>query len=634
MPKRIRKRKVGKSDRGKSTERVASRPIAKDLVLILAIGTAVRVIYNLSLPDSPFFGMYFLDSQVLNSSAKDILSGSTSDLAYFRAPLYPYLLALVYKLFGVTPWAVIIFQNLLGLSTAIVVYRFAEELFSRVVALWSGIICSVYPTLVFFEGETMITSLAVFLYTASVYGMWKASESDSVARTLGAGVIMGLAAITRPTIIPLALIFPVVLLYRHGWSQVLAVTKRSIVFGGAILIPVLPVTFRNVLIGGEPVLISTQGGVNFYIGNNEDADGLTVVSPGPQLRIGKYQDNIWTSSMDEANHRAGRELTQSEVSSFWTGEALKWISSNPSRFSTLYLKKLWLFWHGQEVFNNKSLYYAAEYSWYMKTLLWQNWLNFPSGVVLPFMFTGIIVSLFRDRKALLPCLYLLSSGFLMSLFFVCSRFRQPLMPIAIMMSVYGAIIMVRYFREKRSRGVLIAATTLVFTIGLNSGGNIESRINRSQFLAILGGIYEQKNQPDHAISQYKQALELMPDNMQVYGFLANALFNKNEYARANEVYSTALSYFPDYPPFTFGLARSFQSMGEVDSAKFRYSQTIDNAPNFGAAMDRLGYIYRQEGRIDSAVVYYRMLLGLSPGDKRLRELVAHLDSAVTQELNE
>jgi len=59
------------------------------------------------------------------------------------------------------------------------------------------------------------------------------------------------------------------------------------------MIPILPVALRNIIEGYEFVLISTQGGANFYIGNCKDADGITVVALGPQLRGG---GNIMTIS--------------------------------------------------------------------------------------------------------------------------------------------------------------------------------------------------------------------------------------------------------------------------------------------------------------------------------------------------
>ena len=50
--------------------------------------------------------------------------------------------------------------------------------------------------------------------------------------------------------------------------------------GGVLLVVVLPITIRNCAVGGDAVLIASQGGVNFYIGNNPDSDGRTAIVPG------------------------------------------------------------------------------------------------------------------------------------------------------------------------------------------------------------------------------------------------------------------------------------------------------------------------------------------------------------------
>ena len=45
------------------------------------------------------------------------------------------------------------------------------------------------------------------------------------------------------------------------------------------LIPIGGVTLYNATAGGDLVLIASQGGVNFYIGNNERSDGRTAIVP-------------------------------------------------------------------------------------------------------------------------------------------------------------------------------------------------------------------------------------------------------------------------------------------------------------------------------------------------------------------
>lgn len=232
----------------------------KHLVVVAIVAVIVRFLYNIELSDSLLFNKYFLDSQVLHTWALDILGGNKPDLPFFRAPLYPYVLALSYKFFGVSPWSIIIIQNLLGVLTAIFTYKFASRLFGGNIAFWSGIVTAVYPTLVFFEGETMITTLAVFLYTLSIYLMYSSIQNPTTTNVVKAGIIFGLAAITRPIILPLAIIFPITLAMKFKKQSFKSLAIPTLIFAASILIPILPVTISNIVNGNEFVIISTQGG--------------------------------------------------------------------------------------------------------------------------------------------------------------------------------------------------------------------------------------------------------------------------------------------------------------------------------------------------------------------------------------
>ena len=202
----VKKRKAKKATKRSKADRPAT-PYVKHLAIILAAGILVRIIYDASLSDNIFLGNYTLDSLALHTWATMILTGQTENEAFFRAPLYPHLVALLYRVFGVSPWPVIVFQNLLGLLTGVVSYLFARRLFGATVALGAALLVVVYPTLIFFEGETMITALAVFLYTLAAYRLLLAVREPTARKVVVAGVVFGLAAITRPTILPLVIIF-------------------------------------------------------------------------------------------------------------------------------------------------------------------------------------------------------------------------------------------------------------------------------------------------------------------------------------------------------------------------------------------------------------------------------------------
>ena len=77
----------------------------------------------------------------------------------------------------------------------------------------------------------------------------------------------GLASLTAAI---LASLIPGVAIWLFYWLRKKAASAVVAFLLGAVLV-IAPVTLRNYTIGGDFVLISYNGGVNFYLGNNANA---------------------------------------------------------------------------------------------------------------------------------------------------------------------------------------------------------------------------------------------------------------------------------------------------------------------------------------------------------------------------
>jgi hypothetical protein len=121
---------------------------------------------------------------------------------------------------------------------------------------------------------------ALFLYLIAV-GLTSGSFSSKV--WVAAGAAGGLLALNRPN----------ALLCVVAVALALAVAKISLrtfvpavafVVGTAIVVA-LPLA-RNLIVSGEPVLISSHGGLNFLVGNGPGANGVYRAIPGITPDIG------------------------------------------------------------------------------------------------------------------------------------------------------------------------------------------------------------------------------------------------------------------------------------------------------------------------------------------------------------
>lgn len=467
----------------------------------------------------------------------------------------------------------------------------------------------------------MMTALTVFLYIGASYLIYLACERPNVGRLLVAGLVLGIAAITRPAILPLAGILPVALLLgekRRGWGSLV---KGTVVFMAGILAPIAPVTAINYFVGGEAVLISTQGGVNFYMGNGAIADGITAEALGqPRPATGKYQDVIHTSSIDEAEASLGRKLSQSEVSSYWYDRALDDIAADPVRAVRLFLKKSWLNFHGQELINFRSPNYAGTYSTYMALTLWRHGLNFPSGLLFPFAICGIVLGWRQKKELSVLIMYFAGLSTVMAAFFVCARFRQPLVPAAAILSVYLIFRLAHNWRNLSSRPRFGLGMIVILVVGLNLGDDVGSSTHRSQFHALMGSCHEKARDYSTAADQFERALEISAENVGVYASLGECYMWMRLPDKAKTAFLEGVRRYPEFYRAHFGLARIAHMQRDYEEAKRRYYLTLAYSPNFVPAFEHLGQIYEVQKQPDSALHYYRQFQQFYPSPKTARKI--------------
>ena len=167
---------------------------------------------------------------------------------------------------GVSPalWA----QMLLSAYTAVLARRLASALsLGRTAALTAGLFVAFHPMLVFFSArmmsESLFTALVVGFFLAWV-GAWRTGSPRDAA---WAGLLGGLASLTRPVMLPFGGALALVALWRRReqprWAALVAVC--GLVWAAALV----PWTARNWAEHHRFAPVTVQGGWNFY-------EGLTV----------------------------------------------------------------------------------------------------------------------------------------------------------------------------------------------------------------------------------------------------------------------------------------------------------------------------------------------------------------------
>jgi tetratricopeptide (TPR) repeat protein len=407
------------------------------LLLLFFFALLVRGAYAWRIRDLPTQHALVMDAKRYDERAQDIAAhGWMPREVFFQAPLYPYLLAAVYAPTGGSRGAVRCVQILADALTVVLLAVVAARLFGRAAGQVAGALAALYGPFVF--STPLLLKTTFTLLAEAVFLLVLIPPGQAVpgrGRMFLAGICLGLAALLQENLLLLAPFVALFLLLRGGPGRLDRLASIAVFGLGAVLV-VLPVTLINYRIGGELVLTSSRGGLNFYFGNSRGASGtfpdMGGASQDPELL--KAESRTMAAEME--SRRTGRpvrpeELTARRVSAIFWSETLRQIGEAPLSWARLMVRKTRLFWNAYEIPD------AEGYGVYRRiagAVAWP-WLGF--GLVAPLGLAGLVLAWRGDgrgdgsRGALL--LALLTAGLYLSvvLFFVFGRYRLPVVPFLI-----------------------------------------------------------------------------------------------------------------------------------------------------------------------------------------------------------
>jgi 4-amino-4-deoxy-L-arabinose transferase-like glycosyltransferase len=352
----------------------------------------------------------------------DPFVGHTGPTAWVP-PLYPLLLATVFKLFGIytakSAWVILTINGVFSAATAIFVYEIAARCYNRQVAVWSAWLWALYPAAMQYAVRwvwemsvtTMLFTMALAL-ALRMRGIGDTSPEEARQTTmqwLGFGALWGLIALSNPTLL---LFLPVcgiwVLLGARAWVHGLNNAALAALLFLAIL---APWAWRNWRVFHAVVPIRSNFGVELWAWNNPDANAISLGAPiAPTVGDRRY---IAYATMGEIAYAKSCEAL-----------AKSWIRGHPVQFALLSLKRFYFYWASvpHPVDNHPLIEYGRELGYCFLSL---------SGLL------GLGVSL---RRAI-PGAWLFAWAFLLlplTYYFVsvAARFRHPLEPLIAILSVY------------------------------------------------------------------------------------------------------------------------------------------------------------------------------------------------------
>ena len=538
------------------------------IAFLFAFALALRLIYLFQIWDNPFFEHPRVDALFHDRLAQSIAAGNVlGSEVFFRAPLYPYVLGLVYAIFGHDYLIPRILQHLLGGCSILLVYLISRRIFDRPTAVVASLIAATYSMLIYFEGELLFESLLVFLCLLWFLTFLHAKESPTIGRWIVAGIVFGLICITRPTflaMIPLILGYQLWVYWKTAERTKAARIMLALLAGCAL--PIVPVAVRNYVVGHDFVLIASQGGINFYIGNNPVADGFSSVLPGELGRSWESRDQEYV-----VEKALGRKPFPSEVSAFWYEKGLEYIKGQPLHSLELLIKKFYLFWNWFEIPNNQSFYTFRQYSSLLQLLPVGFWFVGPLGLL------GMVMG-WKEQRGRFIIAFVAAHCAVTILFFVSDRFRMPVVPFLCM---FGAFALTSIFRRIRTgeQGWFVrnGALLIAFAFLVNSNLYQIGEANTARDQLSLGLVALKQNRYAEAIEHFKQS--------SVQGSLPNLNLN-------------------------WGVAEWM--MGKTADAAARFHQELSLYPGSYGAAANLSYLYLTTRQLDSSLYYARRAIARKP----------------------
>jgi 4-amino-4-deoxy-L-arabinose transferase-like glycosyltransferase len=270
------------------------------------------------------------------------------------APVYPYLVAFVFWLFGsyTAASALILLglQCLFGGATGVALYVLGARTLGEKTGFWAGLIWSVSP--IFFRWPASwiwdFAASALLLTLVFILSL-ETGEKGTTGNWLKLAGLWGLIALTNPALLSL-LPFS---FFQAAWMNRKAgvLSSRRLIYAAAVLgLLISPWLIRNYRVFGRPVFLRDNFWFEFSLGNYRYSNGMG-----------------WAGKHPDGNplflHQA-EKLGELGFIDYHKREAFTYLRQYPAEFAALTLGRTWWFWDGT------SLHYMTN-EW------WQPWEFWP-----------------------------------------------------------------------------------------------------------------------------------------------------------------------------------------------------------------------------------------------------------------
>lgn len=346
------------------------------------------------------------------SSPTDLDSGPSA----WTAPVYPYILAGVFRVFGIysnaSAWIILVFNSIFAALTCWTLFLISGRIFGISVARGVAWTWAVFPYLLYWSVRVVWeTSFTTFLVTLALWIALCIADSrvPRLVAWTGFGLLWGLIALTNTAVISL---LPFVI----GWTVFQLPQKSRRLSGPAVcllifMLCLVPWTVRNYRVFGRFMLVRGNLPLELYEANNEESAGLWTRSEHP--------------GNDPATMRRFQELGEIRFMDEEKEKLKAFVRAHPGEILQYTIGRVWYFWAAPPqatVVKGYTLRILRHTEFFLAAL---------------FAFAGLI-RMFRERNryAWLLAPFLLIYPLPYYLVNPFPRYKHPIEPVMLILIVY------------------------------------------------------------------------------------------------------------------------------------------------------------------------------------------------------
>ncbi len=612
------------------------------LILGIIVFYAVMVsalLYNQQ-KESPFSRHPVTDEEAYITQAKGILDGTyPGKKLFYQSPLYPYFLAGTFYFFGEDYNGVRVIQFIFCIVSIIFIYLLGKFLFGVREGLIAAGLLALYGPI--FNYQILLLKVSPFLVLLSLFlliGAFLTKNPKSWWRWIVLGIICSLLLLLRDNAQVFLVIVPLWILFQfrgHSWKWKGACIGLFIL--GAALI-VGPLMVRNKVVAGELVISTSQGGANFFIGNNPIADGryktLPFVRPHPETEQIDFKA--------EAEKRSGHSLKATEISGFWYRQGFLFIKHHPGQWLRLLWKKTRFFFNNFEIPDNHGYTFDRHHFLFA---LYLAPLSF--GIIFPLAIFGMAITWRRWQSLSFLFLFFIFYSLTILAFFVVGRYRVPIVIALIPFAAAGVSRLWNNFKGKNIAS-LFGAFALIFVVAFFSylpteastaSWGTEYFLLGNAYLKDADDYYNEGNKhvgkmnAETAIKYFKRSLELNPRNenaKQSMRYASNLLgietppeaLAQSMRKQAPQELPPTRGVPPDSVPYKGGspadpilAARTLSLEGRFEEAVLKLKKAIERDPRNAKLHFELGLILASKEQVrdfQQATIHLKQALEIDP----------------------